>query len=113
VVLYGIQSTHGKFLAWLKTCNWLQRVCTRLFLLPPDNREEHVEDVKSVVERIISRGKVKYALRLQVCPRKSEMAVAVRSKCHCGRSRAGKWFGHWSLHVVHVVLNEEHAPISE
>jgi hypothetical protein len=77
-VLRGIQAPHEDFVAWFTSATWLSRVCTRVFLLQHGDEGRREGDVAGAVSRVVAAGVVPQALRLQVCPRKSEIAVGVR-----------------------------------
>jgi hypothetical protein len=80
VILRGIPSAHDAFVSWFQSTAWLRRAVTRLYLLPANQPGQEAEDLDGIVAAIVAKGPPTETLRLQVYPRKSEMAVAVR--CH-------------------------------
>ena len=87
IILHEVPSTHRRFIDWFTRQDWLRRSTARICFLPVDDVSQHAVGIEQLVQKLVTTGVPQCPLRLQVCPRKSEMAIAVRIACACIAAR--------------------------
>lgn len=82
-LLKHVNATPEQFLAWFTEQTWLARLCSRLYMLPHGGAVAQGGTGDMVAAQIAKAGMPTATLRVQVCPRKLEYDIAVRSHAAC------------------------------